>query len=94
MKDLQQMLDLLEQKRNYLLHYEKEMETMPLLAVDELEDCIKRGDVIIEKLKELDGRLMQLVVIVQDTPGDYLAIGCMKALTRTIALIRDAKKEQ
>ena len=60
MKELEQMLDLLEQKKSYFLHYEKEMESLPLLPVDELEDCIQRGEVIIKKIQELDGKLSQL----------------------------------
>ena len=57
MKNMQQMLDLLEQKRTYLLHYEKELEALPLLPAQELEACVLRGELIVEKLKELDGKL-------------------------------------
>jgi len=57
---LTDMLSLLEQKKTYLLHYEREMETLPLLPTEELEACIQRGDVLIEKLKELDERLVRL----------------------------------
>ena len=61
MKDLDQMLDLLEQKRNYFLHYEKEMETLPLLPVEELEPCVQRGAILIKKIEELDGKLNLLL---------------------------------
>lgn len=61
MKDLEQMLDLLEQKKVYFLHYEKEMEGLPLLAAEELEPCLQRGAKIIKKIEELDVRLKQLI---------------------------------
>ena len=61
MKDLELMLDLLEQKRTFFQHYEKEMETLPLLPVDELESCVQRGAIIIEKIKELDSKLGTLI---------------------------------
>ena len=55
------MLELLEQKRMYFLHYEKEMEELPLLPAEEMEACLERGAVIIKKVEELDGRLNQLI---------------------------------
>ncbi|MCL2166466.1 MAG: hypothetical protein FWH49_04165 [Clostridiales bacterium] len=60
MKDLEQMLELLEQKRLYFLHYEKEMEALPLLPAEELDPCVQRGAILIKKIEELDGRLKQL----------------------------------
>ena len=61
MKDLERMLELLEQKRLHFLEYEKEMEDLPLLPVEEMEACVERGGVIIDKVKELDDRLNQLL---------------------------------
>ena len=61
MKDLEQMLDLLEQKRVYFLHYEKEMDDLPLLPAEEMEPCVLRGAAIIKKIEELDSRLNQLL---------------------------------
>ena len=61
MIELEQMLELLDQKRVYFLHYEREMESMPLLPVDELEDCMQRGAVIIKQIEALDGKLGQLL---------------------------------
>ena len=61
MKDLELMLDLLEQKRAFFLHYEREMEALPLLPAEELEACVQRGDALIKKIEELDGRLGQLL---------------------------------
>ena len=61
MKDLDQMLDLLDQKKVFFLHYEKEMEALPLLPVEELEPCVQRGAILIKKIEELDGKLSQLI---------------------------------
>ncbi len=61
MKDLELMLELLEQKKTYFLHYEKEMEALPLLATEELEPCLERGAKIIKRLEELELRLSQLI---------------------------------
>ncbi|MCL1804916.1 MAG: hypothetical protein FWG28_02775 [Clostridiales bacterium] len=61
MRELEQMLDLLEQKRVYFLHYEREMEELPLLPTEEMEDCLERGASLIKKIEELDGRLNRLV---------------------------------
>jgi hypothetical protein len=61
MKDLERMLDLLEQKKAFFLHYQKEMEAMPFLPAEELEPCVQRGALIIQKIEELDGKLNQLI---------------------------------
>ncbi|MCL1848382.1 MAG: hypothetical protein FWF83_01740 [Clostridiales bacterium] len=61
MKDLDQMLELLEGKKAYFLHYEKEMESMPLLPAEELDACVQRGAAIIKKIEELDGKLNLLL---------------------------------
>lgn len=61
MKDLEQMLDLMEQKRVYFLHYEKEMEDLPLLPAEEMEACLERGANLIKRIEELDGRLSRLI---------------------------------
>jgi len=61
MKNLEQMLDLLEQKRLFFLHYEREMEDLPLLPSEEMEACLERGANLIKRIEELDGRLGQLI---------------------------------
>jgi len=61
MKDLEQMLELLEQKRLYFLHYEKEMEALPYLPAEDMEACVERGGLIVEKIRETEGRLGRLV---------------------------------
>lgn len=61
MKDLEQILDLFEQKKIYFLHYEKEMENLPLLPAEEMESCLERGAVLIKRIEELEARLGPLI---------------------------------
>ena len=61
MKDQQLILDLMEQKRVYFLHYEREMEELPLLPAEEMDSCVQRGAAILKKIQELDARLGQLI---------------------------------
>ena len=61
MRDIEQMLELLGQKRMYFLHYEKEMEELAILPAEEMEACLERGATIIKRIEELDGRLNQLL---------------------------------
>ena len=61
MKDLDQILEILEQKKTFFLLYEKEMEALPLLATEELEPCVLRGAKIIEKIEELEAKLKRLI---------------------------------
>jgi hypothetical protein len=62
LKNLEQILDLIEQKRVYFLHYEREMEELPLLPVGEMDACVQRGAVILKKIQELDARLSPLIL--------------------------------
>jgi hypothetical protein len=91
MKDLDEMLALLEQKRLCFLSYEKEMEAVPILPAEELEPCVDRGGLILEQAAALDTRLDRLLSLNEPAARQAISHDCdRQLLTPELGQLYDA----